>query len=229
MKIHLSPDKKKYQNSGNKAVLSLVPTNAKLILDVGCGSGDNARILFNKGHSIDGITISGEEKEIAKAFCNRIFIKNLEEGLPSEILDNKYDVVICSHVLEHIAYPEKLLNDIKKILVPNRSLLIVALPNFLSYKNRFKIMLGKFEYEKSGIMDNTHLRWYTYKTGKVLLQNNGFTVLNVLIDGDIPFARIFKFLNNQIKLKIMRFLFWLSPGLFGGQFIYSCIIENENS
>ena len=228
MDLNKTPDQKKYQNSGNVAVLSLIPDSAKNILDVGCGSGDNARILLNKGCSIDCVTISEEEKKIAQIFCNNIFIKNLEEGLPSEILYKKYDVVICSHVIEHIAYPDKLLNDIKKTLIDNKSLLIVALPNFLSYKNRLRIFFGNFDYEKSGIMDYTHLRWYTHKSGKKLLTDNGYRVTKIIVDGNIPFARLFKSLDNKIKIGIMKFLFSLSPGLFGGQFIYTCIIENEH-
>lgn len=225
MNLNNTPDQKKYQNSGNTAVISIIPDNAKEILDIGCGCGDNARILANKGFNVDCITISREEETIAKKFCNKVYIKNLEEGLPQEILNNKYDIVICSHVIEHIAYPQKLLFDIKKVLVSNKSLLIVALPNFLSYRNRVKILFGKFDYEKSGIMDYTHLRWYTYHSGKKLLTENGFNVINIKVDGNIPFASYLRFLPADIKEITNNILYRISPGLFGGQFIYTCIIE----
>lgn len=226
MDSYFTPDKKKYQNSGNEAVLSLIPIDAKYILDIGCGSGDNARILSNRGLTVDCITISEKEKSIAQNFCNKIYIKNIELGLPPEIVMNKYDVVICSHILEHIAYPSLVLNDIKKILRDNKSILIVALPNFLSYRNRFKIFLGKFDYENSGIMDYTHLRWYTYKSGKKLLLDHGFKIIDISVDGNIPFASYLGFLPLNIKEFIKNNLLKISPGLFGGQFIYTCKIND---
>lgn len=222
-----SPDLKKYQDTGNVTVISLIPSTAKKILDVGCGSGDNAKILLSKGKKVDCITISEEEMASARNFCSNIYIQNLEDGLPDEIKNNKYDVVICSHVLEHIAYPSRLLNDIKQIIVSNESSLIVALPNFLSYKNRARILCGKFEYEKSGIMDYTHLRWYTYKSGGELLIKSGFEIVDTLVDGNIPLARVLKFLPNSVKSIFKKLLFAVSPGLFGGQFIYTCKFKND--
>lgn len=223
-----SPELKKYQNNGNLPLISLIPKNANCILDVGCGSGDNARILNAAKKKVDCITISKEEVDIARNFCDNIYLKNLEEGLPNEIMANKYDVIICSHVLEHIAYPSRLLRDIKKLMKPFDTVLLVALPNFLSYKNRLNILFGKFNYEKTGIMDYTHLRWYTYKTGKQLLIENGFTLTNITIDGNIPLASYLNFLPEKFKIYIRNILFNVSPGLFGGQFIYSCIIERTN-
>jgi 2-polyprenyl-3-methyl-5-hydroxy-6-metoxy-1,4-benzoquinol methylase len=206
-----------YKNEGNMEVLKAIPKESKFILDVGCGAGDNARILNAQKKVVDCITISEKEARIVKSICRKVFIYDLENGLPE--IDQKYDVILCSHVIEHIAYPEKLLSDIKKVMHDN-SVLIIALPNFLGYKTRFKILLGNFDYEQGGIMDYTHLRFYTYKTGRKLLENNEFIVQKSWVQGFLPFNSILKFLPPFVKNLIIRFLIILSKGLFGSQLIY---------
>lgn len=96
---------KVYSNSGNSDVLKNIVSSVNKILDVGCGRGDNAKHLWKKGLIIDGITLSEEEAKHAKSFMRNIFLHNLEYGLPKDSLSDKYDAIICSHVLEHICYP----------------------------------------------------------------------------------------------------------------------------
>ena len=218
LKTQILSTNKIYRNAGNQPVIDQVKGENKLILDIGCGAGDNAAILTQKGHIVDGITLSHEEAEICKPKLRNVFVHNLEVGLPGNIND-KYDYVICSHVLEHIAYPEKLLGDIKKVMKPDGAI-IIALPNIMNYRPRLKLLLGKFEYEDSGIWDNTHLRWYTFQTGNQLLTKNGFQVLKHIVDGEIPFLRIFKFIPKATRIKILHVLTSISKGLFGSQFIY---------
>ena len=150
-----------YENDGNQNVIGLIHKSNSFILDIGCGAGDNARILNALGHQIDGITLSESEKVMASQYCKDIFIHNLEDGLPDVVKNKKYDYIICSHVLEHIAYPTPLLNDIYHLVKNNNSTVIIMLPNIMYYKTRLKLIKGDFEYTKDGIMDYTHLRWYT--------------------------------------------------------------------
>lgn len=208
-----------YQNHGNSTVINCVPKNAVSILDIGCGYGDNARILEKEGRQIDGITLSNKEAENAKKYLSNVYIYNLENGLPPEI-NNKYDTVICSHVLEHIAYPDTLLKDIKNVLAPG-GVLIVALPNLMVYQSRFKLLLGNFDYKETGIWDYTHLRWYTYKTGKELLLKHNFEVITNFVTGDIPFLTFTQIIPYSIRQFIYNNIFVkISKGLFGGQLIY---------
>src|SRR5688500_7292562 len=153
-------EQKVYTNKGNTAVLSQIKGKDLVILDVGCGGGDNSRALVHDGHTTDGITLSESEAAICKTFMRNVFIHNLETGLP-DLQPASYDLVLCSHVLEHIGYPQRLLDDIRQVL-KKEGTLIVALPNVMHYQSRFKLLSGKFDYEELGIWDNTHLRWYTF-------------------------------------------------------------------
>jgi SAM-dependent methyltransferase len=215
----LISSEKIYRNEGNWDVFKNVPDSAKYILDIGCGNGDNARILNKKGRIIDGITLSEKEKENAQQYMSNIYIHNLENGLPSD-LAYKYDVIICSHVIEHIAYPKNLLTDIKQRLASN-GILIVALPNIMHYQSRSKLLMGDFNYRESGIWDYTHLRWYTFKTGKELLTNNGFNLIKSFVSGDIPMLSFTKVIPFYLRQFLYRNIFIkISKGFFGGQLIY---------
>lgn len=217
---NLLTEQKVYTNNGNLAVIDSVPKEAKYILDVGCGSGSNGRALIESGCIIDGITLSEAEAKEARNIYRAVIIFNLENGLPPEFQTLQYDCIICSHVLEHIAYPEKLLNDIHHVLKPT-GVLLVALPNVMHYNARWKLLLGKFDYEESGIWDYTHLRWYTFKTGGALLQKHGFTILKAWVDGELPFGRITKHLGSKkIRLFLYQILAKFSRNLFGNQLLY---------
>lgn len=208
-----------YENSGNQILIDLVPPSSKFILDVGCGAGNNAKLLSEMGKIVDGITLSDEEVKLASKYCRTVIKYNLEDGLPEE-LESSYDVVLCSHVLEHIAYPEKLLTDIKGKLNHKDSILLIALPNFLSYRNRLKILFGNFDYEQYGIMDYTHLRFYTFKSAKLMLERNGFEVINAFAEKMLPWKTVLGHLPSSIQNLTAKILVGISKGLFGSQLIY---------
>ena len=211
---------KVYHSVGNPDVLQLIPPGARTVLDVGCGAGSLARSLKQRGAIVDGITISDAELEEARPFLRTGYLQNLEKGLPTQI-SAKYDVVICSHVLEHICYPDKLLSDIKDVLVDNGHL-IIALPNILHYKARIQLALGNFNYQSQGLWDYTHFRWYTYKSAKKLLEKHGFVVEYANVTGELPFNSIFsKILPAQWRKKIFGGLKKISKGFFGYQLLYS--------
>ncbi|RZA00830.1 MAG: methyltransferase domain-containing protein [Sphingobacteriaceae bacterium] len=165
---------KSYRNAGNEDVLEFITGNGK-VLDIGCGGGDNARVLKERGFEVDGITISERELKEANPFLRAGYLYNLENGLPETVLQKKYDYIICSHVLEHVCYPEKLLKDILSCLALDGRL-IVALPNLFHYKSRWELVKGNFNYQSAGIWDNTHVKWYSYKTGARLLEEHGFKI-----------------------------------------------------
>ena len=210
-----------YSNKGNAMLLSFIDTSTyPLILDCGCGAGDNAKYLKQKGSKVTGITISNAESIIAKEFCDEIYIADLEIGIPKEI-DKKFNYVIMSHILEHLVNPTILLNDSKKFLEKNGKL-IIALPNFLIYYNRIRILFGYFKYTDGGIMDQTHVRFYSPNLVKQLILDNGFEIEEIYNDGEIPLWIFRRFLSNNLKLKINKFLTSKFPSLFSYQTIVIC-------
>lgn len=179
---------------------------------------------FKKSITVDAVTFSPEEAEHVKSIYNQVYLFNLEEGLPA--IPVKYDCILCSHLLEHIAYPSKLLKAIHCQLNDGGNL-VVALPNLLNYKSRLQLLLGNFEYENQGTWDYTHLRWYTFTSAKRLLEDNGFYVEKSWVGGDIPYLSITKVVPIVLRKKIFKTLASLSPGLFGNQLIYVAKKNNK--
>jgi SAM-dependent methyltransferase len=210
-----------YGNLGNKEVISAIPADAGKILDLGCGAGAIAKLAQSGGAIWDGITISSEEADSARSAYRKIVLHNLEKGLPAADLDNDYDVCVCSHVIEHLVWPERLLHDICRLLEKSSGILIMAVPNFVNHEVRFKIARGKFEYRQSGILDINHVRWYTFKSARRLLVENGFSVERAWAQGDFPIGKRFR---KRIPVSLMdhvdRLACRMFPGFFGHQLIY---------
>lgn len=220
-KNHNSTQEKAYHNTGNIEVLKLVPADGKTVLDIGCGTGSIARVLTEKGMEVDGISLSESELSEANKYLRKGYIHDLEKGLPAKIQDEEYDCVICSHVLEHIAYPEKLLADIRRVMKKD-AVLVVALPNVFYYRYRLQLLSGSFKTEESGIWDYTHLRWYSFDTAKQLFVDNGFTVQVARVSGELPFSALLKYvLPAPVRNAGYKLLSKVSRGLFGFQLLYT--------
>jgi len=207
-----------YRNAGNLPLLDLLPVGGGRALDCGCGAGDNARILRSRGWRVTGITLSEDEQRLAAEHCERVFVADLEEPLPDAI-GVGYDAVVLSHVLEHLVAPERLLRRVKNLLSPS-GVVVVALPNVLFYPVRLRALLGRFDYASDGIMDATHVRFYTFESGLALLRENGFEVLKALAEGGFPLWKLRRHLPASLVERIDQEACRRRPGLFGRQSLY---------
>lgn len=207
-----------YENEGNPPLLALAPEGPGRALDCGCGAGDNARLLRARGWSVTGITLSPGEQQAARAHCERVELADLEQPLP-ESIGTGFDLVLLSHVLEHLVHPEVLLESIKRVLAPGGAVL-VGLPNVLFYPIRLKALLGRFEYTPGGIMDETHVRFYTFETGAALLRRNGFSVVEMRAEGAFPLWVLRRVLPPAVARFLDASVCRIWPGLFGRQSLY---------
>lgn len=213
-----SVDHKRYENRGNPLLLTLLPNTATRVLDIGCGAGDNARLLTAMGLSVDGVTLSEAEATTARQVCGSVFVHDLETGLPPD-LNKTYDAVICSHVLEHLRWPDRLLKEVREVLQPSQGVLLVALPNVLFYKNRWRFLTGHFDYEESGLMDASHFRWFTYASSRRLVESAGFEVLSQSGEGSFPLPLVRKLLPRRVVTAVDKTATFGLPGLFAYQLL----------
>ena|SRR3989344_5514773 len=93
----------------------------------------------------------------------------------------KFDVVLASAILEHLQNPEMVLEQIRQVLKP-KGILVLTLPNIAHWRMRLNLLLGNWNYEDYGILDRTHLRFFTYFTAVKLVRRSGFRVKKVAID-----------------------------------------------
>jgi SAM-dependent methyltransferase len=207
-----------YGSTLNQAVLSLIERRHRVVLDVGCGSGAHAEVLASNGKTVDGITLSEKEARLARSHCRNVLVYDLERGLPNTLVP-PYDLCLCSHVLEHLRNPSPLLTAVHSVLAAGGNLL-VALPNLLHYRHRWQLLRGRFDYTSGGIMDSTHVRWYTWETGRELLESHGFVVDRQLADGGFPLPKLRGLLAASAIRSLDRFAVKRMPGLCGWQHLY---------
>lgn len=202
----------------NESVIKYIDFNKK-ILDVGCGEGALGKYLKqHKQAAVFGIDISNQAIKQAQKNLDQAFTLNIEtDNLPFP--QKSFDVIICADILEHLFNPLAVLKKLKSFL-KNKGIFILSIPNIANIKIRSNLLLGRFDYQKDGIMDESHLRFFTCKTSQKLVADAGLKIL--ALDYSPGFA--FFFLKGRVlKIKILKNLLHrltkLSPSLFCRQFI----------
>jgi SAM-dependent methyltransferase len=204
-----------YKNEGNTGLLDLLRSSPGRILDCGCGAGDNARILSDRGWRVTGVTIDPREQEAARQFCDVVHLGDLEKGLPSSV-DGAFDAILASHVLEHLARPERLLYEVRQRLNPG-GVLAVALPNIAHYHQRISFLRGQFNYTETGQLDRTHLRFYTHRTAIQLLEQNGYELVDAVVEGTLPWWKARRLVSLSVVNRVDKWAVRRRPNLLGHQ------------
>lgn len=207
----------------NLPVFDRIPKTAKNILDIGCGTGQlGKKIKEYIDCKVVGVTYSKSEASIAEKHLDKVAIHDLNNFDTSSI--GEFDCIICSHILEHLNYPEKLLSSLRNNMNDN-SVMIIALPNILHFKQRLKFIQGNFKYTEGGIMDKTHFRFFDWETAHSLLRNSGYQIMDSEAIGNFPLMGLRKLMIAGISHSIDDMATNKAPGLFGFQFLFSCKIN----
>jgi 2-polyprenyl-3-methyl-5-hydroxy-6-metoxy-1,4-benzoquinol methylase len=142
------------------------------VLDLGCSDGAIAGRLTGLGHHVTGVDIAAGDG--IKDRVERFVQADLDAGLPPE-LEGPFDVVIAADVLEHVRRPEQLLTELHQVVAPGGTI-IASVPNFAHWYPRTRVALGLFDYDRRGILDQTHLRFFTRRSFERLCQSYGWKV-----------------------------------------------------
>jgi trans-aconitate methyltransferase len=173
-----------YLERPNRSILWLLKRRQLLdrvgatILDVGCGCGANARAIRESHPSVTIIGIEPDPRaaQLAGEVCDTVFTGTLEAWLESGAETREIDVVILSDVLEHIPDPVHWLRSMSARAELSGAAWIISVPNYAVWYNRVRTLLGRFEYQWSGLYDRTHLRFYTRRSVRRLLEYCGFSI-----------------------------------------------------
>jgi len=210
-----------YANAGNHALIALVDESCQRLLDVGCGDGANARLLKTSrpGIYIEGITHTPEEVSLAEHSMGACFLADIEDCMPSD-LSTGFDTVLFSHVLEHLRSPEQVLPKFLQLLKPGGQVLF-AVPNIVAWRTRWRLLKGDFQYEAFGVFDNTHLRFFTYRTAAsyILSQCENIERVRSTVEGSVPLGPLRKLLPRSLCTWFDITGCRLYPNLFGNQVI----------
>lgn len=166
-----------YYQQQRREMLEFIPTHAKRLIDIGCGEGRFGEIVKATLPECEvwGIEPTDAAAAEAKKRCDRLIHSPLDDV--DEIPSSFFDVVTMNDVLEHLPYSEPALRIARRILKQDGHL-ILSLPNVGYYLNlRDLIFKNSWEYKEYGVLDRTHLRFFTQRSAANLLEANGFRVL----------------------------------------------------
>lgn len=205
--------------SRNWILLEWVGTH-KRVLELGCSTGFFSKYLSQKrACSVVGVEIDPTAAAEARKFCNEVLVCDLNSAeWTSRLRRQAFDVILMGDVLEHLIEPQTVLKRIQPLLTPNASI-IISLPNMVYWRTRLKIMFGRFEYESFGTLDHTHLRFYTPKTARKMIESAGYEIKRFHPVSGGPFG-------NYVRPLWQRLADWF-PGLFAGQVLFEAKMPPE--
>jgi 2-polyprenyl-3-methyl-5-hydroxy-6-metoxy-1,4-benzoquinol methylase len=149
------------------------------VLDFGCSTGYFGELLIRtKGCRVNGVEIDPEDLAKARTVLDKVYSYDLDGDWPDEVYEKKYDVLFFGDVIEHLKFPEETLKKSKALLKPGGRILI-STPNIAHISTRLELLAGDFNYESTGILDNTHLRLFTLDTLKKLAAETGYEIVDI--------------------------------------------------
>jgi 2-polyprenyl-3-methyl-5-hydroxy-6-metoxy-1,4-benzoquinol methylase len=205
-----------------KLVSHISKRPAGLLVDLGCSDGKLSSEFRHYGHTVVGVDI----RQISGVVDNvdQFIMADLDQGLPPE-LPTEIDIVVCTDVLEHVREPEELLRDLASRL-SRGGVVVASIPNFGHWYPRLRTIMGLFDYDSRGILDNTHVRFFTRRSFERTALAAGYNVNRISYTG-LPFEVILRGGNSKKVPSILRpiqivdnFLIKLRPQLFAYQMLY---------
>ena len=162
-------------------LLKLLPANASIenVLDVGCGAGATGEELKKKygTKNVTGLEINREQAEKADRRIDQVIMTNADaEVLPFH--SSQFDLILMADILEHLIDPWITLARYREFLKPG-GILLASIPNVQYWRTVLNLLLGKWEYEDSGILDRTHLRFFTKASIYELFMHAGFKISKI--------------------------------------------------
>ena len=186
-----------YYQQNREDMLKYIPQTVSKTLDLGCAEGNFSALMKNKFNAeCWGVEIDSRAAQIAGTKLDKVIVADVARCLP-DVPDKYFDCVICNDILEHLPDPYSLLLDIKQKLTAG-GLLVASFPNVRYCRILFDlVMRGNWDYKEFGILDRTHLRFFTYKSLLNMFPALGYELLT--IEGKEPdpsmLSRLVKFVN----------------------------------
>jgi 2-polyprenyl-3-methyl-5-hydroxy-6-metoxy-1,4-benzoquinol methylase len=164
-----------YYSMGRSELLPLIPETAKRVLDVGCGQGMLGEALFHRGAEIVvGVEKEPEAAQGARKRLTQVIGEDVETLAP-RLVPGYFDAIICADVLEHLVDPWDVLKRLAQCLSRN-GYLVASIPNTRYLALIDHLVNGHWTYQSSGLLDKTHLRFFTLSEIKEMFSKAGLSI-----------------------------------------------------
>ena len=174
-----------YYKYSRTDLLNFIPKgNYESMLDIGCGEGyfaKNAKEIFNIKYAA-GIEYTIEASQKASEKIDKVYNGDANQILENNLIDGKFDLIVLGDVLEHLVDPWKLIKNLNNILNDN-GFIIASVPNLSHYVALKYILKDKWLYTDAGILDRTHLRFFTKSTFIDLFESNNYEIIKFDVEG----------------------------------------------
>ncbi|MDB5099860.1 MAG: methyltransferase protein [Cyanobacteria bacterium RYN_339] len=178
--------------------LRQVPPGSR-VLELGCASGYVSKLLVERlGCTVTGVELLEEYAALARAHCAEVLVGNLDQlDLTQALAGRQFDVVLAGDVLEHLLDPRRTLTQARALLAPGGRV-VATIPNIAHGDVRLALLAGRFDYRRLGLLDETHVRFFTHSTVRQLFEQAGLAV--ALVD--------------RIRQPLFQTELEISPGMF---------------
>ncbi len=163
------------RNSSQTLELELIGDAAR-VLDVGCSSGYLGAALACPGRTVTGVERDPEAARVASERLDEVVVADLD-GTPLRELfaGRQFDAVVLGDILEHLADPEAALRDAVELLAPGGAV-VASIPNVAHGALRLALLQGRWRYRDEGLLDRTHIRFFTRASVLELVHGAGLAV-----------------------------------------------------
>jgi len=156
-------------------IVAIVPESARRVLDIGCGAGRLGEALKARQQAeVIGVEMNAKAADSARQRLDRVVEGNVEE-LSLDFQAGSFDAIVCGDVLEHLRNPDRLLRQARQWLTPE-GCLVASIPNVRHHSVVCSLLHGNWTYESAGLLDRTHLRFFTRREIEKLFVRAGFAI-----------------------------------------------------
>jgi glycosyltransferase involved in cell wall biosynthesis/2-polyprenyl-3-methyl-5-hydroxy-6-metoxy-1,4-benzoquinol methylase len=209
-------------NDSHGRMIEMIPPGAR-VLETGCANGRFSRVLVEHGCQVVGVEIDPEAAAQASEACEQVIVGNLEDPHIQEQIPGQFDVVLFGDVLEHLARPWDVLRAVRSRLGPG-GCIVTSIPNVAHWDVRMDLLRGNFNYQYEGVLDSTHLRFFTRRTAWEMIEQAGYRIVADSRVTRLP-AMIYsiRLVRRFAPIMLLPLLERLAPNLFTLQFVLKAV------
>lgn len=170
-----SADVSQYFSHARPEIVQVVPESARSVLELGCAAGAmGSAIKQRQNCNYIGIETNSDAAAVAARSLDTVLVGDVETG-PLPLPDQSVDCIVCADILEHLADPWQMLRELRRIIQAGGTI-VVSVPNIQNVDIVQALVNGRWDYLDAGILDRTHLRFFTRSTFEESLIDAGFTI-----------------------------------------------------